>query len=156
MGVLVHTTAQNIPIYVEPGKKSRHDFRVRFRGPLRRLRTPKHVHLVVELYVKQAFDKDLTLRLRDHLLDLFARVQPITNFPPALQIFDPSAVTPFLRLNEVGEFSVEFFLVVNELIFIQEKTNYPAGSETQRLYRDFTLKDRFSVIGGASWRGRRG
>jgi hypothetical protein len=154
--VLVHTTAQDVPIYVAPGKKSTHDFRVLFMGPYRRLRTPKHVHLIVELYVKQAFNEGLTLKLRDHLLDIFARVQPITNFPPAIQIFDPSAVTPFLLLNDVGEFSVEFFLVVNELIFIQEKTNYPQGSETQRLYRDFTLKDRFSVIGGASWRGRRG
>lgn len=37
-------------------------------------------------------------------------------------------------------------LVVTELMAIQEKTNYPEGSLTESLYRDFGVKDRFSVI----------
>lgn len=35
---------------------------------------------------------------------------------------------------------VEFLLVVSELIFIQEKTNYPQGSLTRELYEDFGTK----------------
>jgi hypothetical protein len=89
-------------------------------------------------------------------LDLFDKVQAATSFPPSLQIFHPSAVKPFEFLDQVGEFTVEFLLVVNELIFIQEKTNYPGGIEPRRLYEDFKDKDRFSVVAGASWRGRRG
>jgi len=46
----------------------------------------------------------------------------------------------------VGEFPIEFLLVVTELLAIQEKTNYPKGSLTENLYRDFGVKDRFSVI----------
>ncbi len=53
---------------------------------------------------------------------------------------------PFKELDKVGEFSVEFMLVVTELMAIQEKTNYPRGSLTESLYRDFDTKDRFSVI----------
>jgi len=53
----------------------------------------------------------------------------------------------------VGEFTIEFLLVVTELIGIQEKTNYPEGSLTESLYRDFGVADRFSVIQKATWRG---
>lgn len=44
------------------------------------------------------------------------------------------------------EFTIEFMLVVTELMAIQEKTNYPRGSLTESLYKDFGVKNRFSVI----------
>jgi hypothetical protein len=147
---LIHTTAEGVQIFVEPGKKSAYDFIVRFRQPGGRLRTPRHVHLIVEMYVKQAHDAALTTRLRDHLLGLFDRISPVVAFPPSLQLHQATDVRPFQKLNAVGEFSVEFLLVVSELIFIQEKTNYPTGSLTQRLYEAFGVKDRFSVIGMAT------
>ena len=66
------------------------------------------------------------------------------------QVFQSDDDAPFRSLDAVGEFSVEFLLVVSELIFIQEKTNYPTGSMTQRLYKAFGEKDRFSVIAMAT------
>jgi len=36
--------------------------------------------------------------------------------------------------------------MIKEFMAIQEKTNYPEGSLTESLYRDFGVKDRFSVI----------
>lgn len=41
---------------------------------------------------------------------------------------------------------MEFLLVVTEPMAIQERTNYPEGSLTERLNREFKVKDRFSVI----------
>ncbi|MCX7797551.1 MAG: hypothetical protein N2249_02875 [Melioribacter sp.] len=114
--------------------------------PGRRERTPKHIHLIVEMYVKHAYDPDLTLQLKEHILGMFENITPVNSFPPNLQFFRYEHVERFNRLDEVGEFSVEFLLVVIELIAIQEKTNYPNGSLTQSLYRDFGIKDRFSVI----------
>ncbi|MCS7324488.1 MAG: hypothetical protein NZ532_04010 [Thermoflexales bacterium] len=141
---------------VYPGRKTQspHDFVVRFKASGSRERTPSHVHLIVEMYVKHAFDRDLTLKLRDHILTIFKNVRPVGGFPPALQYFQPFHVEPFRRLDQVGEFSVEFMLVVTELIAIQEITNYPSGSLTQSLYQDFGYRDRFSVIQKAIWRGR--
>jgi len=40
----------------------------------------------------------------------------------------------------------EIFVYGNELTVIQERTNYPEGSLTENLYKDFGVKDRFSVI----------
>jgi|GEM_PF-306788 len=146
---LLFTTTDGVEVMAFPGKKGPNDFIVKFRQPNGRPRTPRHIHLVVELYVKQAYDKELTHKLCDHFLDVFKSVKPITSFPPALQVYDSSLVNEFIKLDDVGEFSVEFLLVVNELIIIQEKTNYPKGSLTQELYEGFKTKDRFSVINTA-------
>ena len=145
---LVYTTKANVQIGVYPGRKpeSPYDFIVKFREPNKRERTPAHVHLIVEMYVKYAFNPQLTLRLKEHILLMLASIKPINSFPPSLQYFKPEHIEPFKDLDRVGEFTVEFMLVVTELMAIQEKTNYPEGSLTESLYRGFGVKDRFSVI----------
>lgn len=154
---IIHRTQTGVEIAVKSGEKpqSPYDFVVQYREPGKRWRTPKHIHLVVELYVKEAYNKQLTHQMRDHLLQVFQEVKPITQYPPSLQVYQPAHVIPFKELDAVGEFSVEFLLVVSELIFIQEKTNYPEGSLTYELYRDFGQKDRFSVVHKATYRGQR-
>jgi hypothetical protein len=154
-GILIYKTKEGVEIFVEKGKKqqSPYDFKVRFREPGKRARTPTHVHLIVEMYVKHAFNPKLTLELKNHLLKVFNKIQPIDYYPPKLQIFKPEDVKPFIELDKVGEFSTEFLLVATELIMIQETTNYPQGSLTHKLYADFGVKDRFSVIQSAVFRG---
>lgn len=81
---VVYVTSRNVQIRVYPGRKqqSPHDFIVRFQEPGKRERTPRHVHIIVEMYVKHAYNPDLTLRLRDHILEMFRHVQPADTFPP--------------------------------------------------------------------------
>jgi len=40
--MLLHTTQNQIEVYVEPGSKSAGDFVVKYREPHQRVRTPKH------------------------------------------------------------------------------------------------------------------
>lgn len=146
---LIYVTKKNVEIRVYPGKKfqSPYDFIVRYKEPNKsRERTPAHIHLVVEMYVKYAYNKELTMKLRDHILEMFKKIKPADSFPPSLQFFKPEHVEPFKELDNVGEYTVEFLLVVLELIAIQEKTNYPEGTLTYSLYKDFGVKNRFSVI----------
>ncbi|MEW6455262.1 MAG: hypothetical protein AB1410_00925 [Acidobacteriota bacterium] len=145
---VVYTTKTNIKIAVYPGRKSEspYDFIVKFQEPNKRERTPAHVHLIVEMYVKHAHSSLLTLKLKDHILAMLSQIKPVNSFPPSLQFFKAEHIEPFKELDKVGEFSVEFLLVVTELMAIQEKTNYPEGSLTESLYKDFMAKDRFSVI----------
>lgn len=145
---LVYTTRANVQIGVYPGRKaeSPYDFIVKFREPDKRERTPAHVHLIVEMYVKHAHNPSLTLKLKEHILTMLKSIKPISSFPPRLQFFKAEHIEPFRDLDKVGEFSVEFLLVVTELMAMQERTNYPQGSLTESLYKDFGVKDRFSVI----------
>ena len=85
---------------------------------------------------------------------MLSQIKPVNSFPPSLQFFKPEHTDPFNDLDKVGEFTVEFMLVVTELMAIEEKTNYPTGSLTESLYKDLGVKDRFSVIQKVVWRGR--
>jgi len=153
----IYTTEKGIRINVYPGKKkeSPHDFKVKFQEPGKKERTPAHVHIIVEMYVKHAYNPNLTLKLKEHILQMMQQIRPANSFPPHLQFFKPQHVDPFRELDRVGEFTVEFLLVVIELLAIQEKTNYPQGLLTESLYRDFGIKDRFSVIQKAIFRGQK-
>ena len=154
--VLIHRTSDNVEVYTEPGAKSRYDFRVRYREPGKRIRTPRHTHLIVDLYQKQGAEPALTNAFADHIIDrIIRRVEPATAYPPALQIFETAHIAHFEGLAGVSEYSPEFLLVVVELIMIQEKTNYPDGVLNLNLFQSFRNGDDiFSVVGKATFRGR--
>ncbi len=149
---ILYTTNEGAQIFCLPGKKkqSKYDFIVKYQEPSKRERTPKHIHLIVEMYVKYAHNPQLAMKLRDYFLSIFDSIKPVTAYPPKLQIFDKRKIKGFEDLNKVGEFSAEFLMVATELILIQEKTNYPQGSLTRKLYADFGVKDRFAVISQAT------
>ncbi len=154
---LIYTTSNGTRIYVQKGGKSDFDFKVRYQEPGKNKRTPQHIHLIIDLYMKKVGNKELTMRLVDHLIkDVILKVRPSMENPPALQVFSPDHIWPFQDLDAYGEYSVEFLLVVGELIIIQEKTNYPYGTMTERLFRSFRdEKDIFSVVSTATFRGRK-
>ncbi|NQS88803.1 hypothetical protein HQ584_03310 [Patescibacteria group bacterium] len=66
--------------------------------------------MIVEMYVKHAYNPSLTLKLRNHILKMLSQIKPVTSFPPTLQFFKPEHVKPFKELDKVGEFTVEFLL----------------------------------------------
>jgi len=153
---LIYITKDGVKIYVAKGKKSANDFRVFYKEPNKKLRTPKHIHLIIDLYMKLTGDKKLTMQLVDHIINnIILKVRPATSFPPKLQVFHPQHVSQFQQLNNYGEYSVEFLLVVTELIMIQEKTNYPDGVMNLNLFQKFRKgEDIFTVVSAATFRGR--
>ncbi len=156
MRELIHTTKTGTRIYAERGSKSQNDFKVTYDEPGKRTRTPKHIHLIVDLYLKRAGNPLLTNQLVDHIINnLVQKVQPVSVFPPKLQVFQPQHVQQFQALDAFGEYSVEFLLVVTELVLIQEKTNYPNGKMSYELFSKFRNgADIFTVIHAAAFRGR--
>ena len=151
---LIHSTANGIDVHVEPGSKSTYDFIVKYQEMGKRLGTPKHIHLIVDLFAKRTGDHVLTNKLVDHIInDIILKVSPVHTFPPTLQVFKPSHIPAFDTLSQYGEYSVEFLLVITELIMIQEKTNYPSGALNLNLFRKFRDgADIFSVVSAATFR----
>ena len=152
----IYTTTSGVTIYASKGGKSQYNFKVQYQEPDKRVRTPKHVHLIIDLYMKQTGNQPLTMQLVDHVIDdIILRVHPSTSNPPILQVFSPQDVTRFQQLDAYGEYSVEFLLAITELIMIQEKTNYPEGTLNLKLFRLFRNgADIFSVVSTATFRGR--
>ena len=50
---------------------------LKLREPDKRERTPAYVHLIVEMYVKHAYNLLLTLKLRDYILEMLSHIKPI-------------------------------------------------------------------------------
>jgi hypothetical protein len=118
----IYTTQKGVIIYVSKGRKSKYNFKVRYREPGKNIRTPKHIHLIIDLYMKLTGHKQLTMSLVNHIINnIILKVGPSNSFPPNLQIFSPQHVSQFQQLDNYGEYPVEFLLVITELIMIQEK-----------------------------------
>ena len=153
---LVYRTEKGVRILVTKGKKSQYDFKVQYKEYKKRRRTPKHIHLIIDLYLKLCRNKKLTMQLVDHIINnIILRVKSSTTFPPKLQILSKEYITKFEELNNYGEYPVEFLLVITELIMIQEKTNYPKGTMNLNLFQKFrNEEDIFSVVSAATFRGK--
>lgn len=151
---ILHTTKEGVQIIVEQGIKSKFDFKVRYREPGKHVRTPKHIHLIIDLYIKKAGNKDLTLALVKKFLEMLAKLEISTEFPPKFQEFSSEKFTEFEELNKYGEYSVEFLAAIFDLIMIQEKTNYPNGTINRKLFEAFSNeKDIFAVVSAATFLG---
>ena len=79
---------------------------------------------------------------------------PEVEYPPKLQFFNNATLDRFSDLNGYGQYSVEFILVVTELIMIQEATNYPTGTMNVKVFQKFKDQhdDLFSVVGAATFK----
>jgi hypothetical protein len=155
MALIPIYTAQNgAVIGVIKGRKSLYNFRVKYLEPGKRERTPKHMHVIIDLYMKSVGNEPLTMQMVDHIINnIILKVSPANSFPPKLQIFQPSHAQTYQQLDKFGEYPVDFLLVVTELIQIQEKTNYPTGTLNLNLFRLFRKKaDIFSVVSAATFR----
>lgn len=149
----VYRTSRSDEIFVVRGKKSEMDFIVKYRSPGKRLRTPRHIHLVVDLYAKLAGNEALCMEFIDHLIEMINVMKPCATFPPSLEFYDSRQAAHFDDLSRYGEYSVEFFLVVTELIMLQEKTNYPNGKLNLKIFKAMKDKvDIYSVVSAATFR----
>ncbi len=157
--ILRHYTKEGTNILVSKGnkKESNYDFKVHFQERGGRKRTPKHIHIIVDLYIKLSHNEKLTLELIDHIIGVIGKLTPAKEYPPKLQIFNEKEISKFNELNQYGQYSVEFILVTTELIMIQEKTNYPEGTLNLKVFKKFrdNYQDIFSVVQAATFTNRR-
>ena len=151
----IYTARNGAVIGVVKGGKSLYNFRVKYREQGKAERTPKHMHIIIDLYMKSVGNEQLTMHMVDHIInDIILKVSPAKSFPPKLQIFQPSHAQAYRQLDKYEEYPVDFLLVVTELIQIQEKTNYPTGTLNLNLFQLFRGKaDIFSVVSAATFRG---
>ncbi len=151
---LIYKTSEGTDIFVEPGIKSQFDFKVRYREPGKAMRTPKHIHFIIDLLLKKAGNHDLTLKLVTEFLEMLKTLKPSDQFPPKFQEFKKERFSEFSDLDKYGEYSVEFLAAIFDLIMIQEKTNYPNGTINRKLFEAFLAeKDIFSLVSAATFRG---
>ena len=96
---LVYKTDDNTYIYVSRGEKSLNDFIVRYKQLGKSRRTPKHVHLLIDLLIKKCLDRELTLKFVKKLFDTLEIIAPTKSYPPNFQCFNKDDFKVYNKLN---------------------------------------------------------
>lgn len=151
-------------IYVFQGRLSDFDIVIKYRKDGTRIRTPKHIHWVVDVLMKMQGNEALTKRYLLAIQNCWNSCRPLTNndyetLKSLIQAGESDiSIDQFMPLNQYGEYDVEFLYVLMELLAVQEKTNradaYMFGNIIEELLE--TDRDIFKIISTAGFGGRRG
>lgn len=120
------------------GHNPDHDILIKYQENGKRLRTPKHIHWVIDLLIKKQYNRDLTLKFMKYLRDMYDRVDGFTSKDDRtkclLKETTPEKMTPFEELNNYGEYKVEFIGHLIELMIKMEKNTPP--EKPARVFRE--------------------
>ena len=150
-------------IYVFQGTLSQFDIIIKYKKDGKRIRTPKHIHWVVDVLMKMQGNEAVTKQYLEAIQNCWKACAPLTNndFNTLKSLIEDGEkeidIEQYLELNEFGEYDVEFLYVLMELLAVQEKTNredaYMFGNIIEELLE--ADRDIFKIISTAGFGGRR-
>ena len=151
-------------IYVFQGALSQFDIVINYKKDGMRIRTPKHIHWVVDILMKMQGNEVLTKQYLEAIQNCWNTYVPLTNnnFDTLKVLIEKGEneinIAQYFPLNTFGEYNVEFLYVLMELLAVQEKTNrsdaYMFGNIIEELLE--ADRDIFKIISTAGFGGRRG
>jgi hypothetical protein len=157
----------NMVLAVYKGSLGRFDILLKYRQKTNnkwsRLRTPKHIHWTVDILLKRQQYESLTKEFVDFLLDVWRQITPIDSEDRRQSLCSPkeslaiyqAEIEKFQELNNAGEYSVRFLILLAKLLMIQEKTNWPAAYMFRKLLESIKNNSNlFEIISRASFGGR--
>jgi|SRR3989338_2821316 len=106
-----------------------HDILIKYQEQGKRLRTPKHIHWVIDLLIKKEHKRELTLKFMKYLREMYDKVEGFkskedrTNF--VIKETTSEKLQPFQELNKYGEYKVDFIGHLIELMIKMEKNMPP-------------------------------
>ena len=111
------------------GHNPDHDILIKYQEKDKRLRTPKHIHWVIDLLVKKEHNRELTLEFMKYLRNMYERVEGFKSKEDRAKCFlketTPEKLKPFEELNIYGEYKVDFIGHLIELMIKMEKNTPP-------------------------------
>ena len=107
------------------GANPDHDILIKYQENGKRLRTPKHIHWVIDLLIKKEHNRELTLNFMKYLRDMYDRVLAFQSKEDRnnciLKETTTEKLKPFQELNKYGEYKVDFIGHLIELMIKMEK-----------------------------------
>lgn len=151
-------------IYVFQGTLSQFDIVIKYKRDGKRIRTPKHIHWVVDILMKMQGNEILTKQYLLAIQNCWNTCVPLANndFATLKALIENDEadieIGQYLALNLFGEYDVEFLYVLMELLAVQEKTNRADAYMFGNIIEELLDADRdiFKIISTAGFGGRRG
>jgi len=111
------------------GHNPDHDILIKYQEDGKRVRTPKHIHWVIDVLIKKEHNKELTLRFLKYLRNMYDNVKGFESKEDRekceLTETTHEKLKEFEELNDYGEYSVEFIGHLIELMIKMEKNTSP-------------------------------
>ena len=139
------------------GHNPDHDILIKYQEDGKRVRTPKHIHWVIDILIKKEHDRKLTLKFLKYLRDMYDKVKGFESKEDRekceLTETTPKKLKEFEALNDYGEYSVEFIGHLIELMIKMEKNTPPEKpAKVFKKLIDSMLKEdeTFVIVGRAT------
>ncbi|MGI6766453.1 MAG: hypothetical protein ACOX4R_04460 [Lentihominibacter sp.] len=153
---------ENYVLFVFQGSLSEFDIVIKYKKDGSQIRTPKHIHWVVDVLMKMQGNEELTKEFLSMIHICWEQCEPLQNNDYStlknLIINSNSIIRAeeYEELNVYGEYDIEFLCVLMELLAAQEKTNradaYMFGKIIEQLLE--VERDIFKIVSTAGFRGR--
>lgn len=151
-------------IYVFQGNLSQFDIVIKYKKDGKRIRTPKHIHWVVDILMKMQGNEEVTKKYLFAIQNCWNNCVPLSNndFETLKALIENGEkdieIEQYFNLNSFGEYDVEFLYVLMELLAVQEKTNREDAYMFGKIIEELLEADRdiFKIISTAGFGGRRG
>ena len=153
----------NYIIYVFQGTISQFDILIKYKKEGSRIRTPKHIHWVVDVLMKMQGNEIIAREFLSEIKNCWDSCVPLVNndYAALEALIERSKgninIERYSCLNDFGEYDVEFLYVMMELLAVQEKTNrtdaYMFGNVIDELLNND--RDIFKIVSKAGFGGRK-
>lgn len=151
-------------IFVFQGNLSQFDIVIKYKKDGKRIRTPKHIHWVVDILMKMQGNEEDTKKYLFAIQNCWNNCVPLSNndFETLKTLIKNGEkdieIEQYSDLNSFGEYDVEFLYVLMELLAVQEKTNREDAYMFGKIIEELLEADRdiFKIISTAGFGGRRG
>jgi len=111
------------------GANPDHDILIKYQEKGKRLRTPKHIHWVIDLLIKKEHNKELTIKFMKYLREMYDRVEGFKSKEDRQKCefkeTTKDKLKQFEELNKYGEYKVDFIGHLIELMIKMEKNTPP-------------------------------
>ena len=143
------------------GANPDHDILIKYQEQGKRLRTPKHIHWVIDLLIKKEHNRELTLYFMKYFRNMYDRVEGFKSKEDRQNCkFKETTLEklkPFEELNNYGEYKVEFIGHLIELMIKMEKNTPP--EKPARVFKELmdamiAEKEIFVIVSKATQIGR--
>ncbi|MEO2154451.1 MAG: hypothetical protein ABGW69_01450 [Nanoarchaeota archaeon] len=154
-------------IGIYQGTLSTYDILTKYRqkedGEWSRIRTPKHTHWAVDILMKMQGEKNKTKEFLDFLLQRWNEIEPIKSEEERQNRLNieylidnyKEEIKNYTPLNNKGEYSIKFLILLAELLMMQEKTNREDAYMFKNLLESLKEgKSIFKIISIATHNGR--
>ncbi len=123
------------------------------------MRTPKHMHWLLDLILKKEKYPTLTDQFVDMLKNKYAEISALTevsyeHYCSLVEGLFEEDLEEYSQLSNAGEYPVEFVYMIITILIAQEKTNYPEGGLFQDMLTSVQYEniEVFKLLGSEWWK----